>query len=246
MNRFLIPLAAAAPVAGCARPAVTGLEPYSAEPYYPPTETTVIVREVHYQEPVVYTDTVYLPDVTPPPQPVYVRNEYNEYNEYSETNVYVHKQVTVLPQHPGGSRWSPRDRGQQPRDRSGYDKPRVRRDPPSGSDQPNVPVPNPPTKRTLTPVTNDRQKSPVPPTPPYQPVQPKRQAPAQGGSTPAASAQNQAPKQAPTPPVDKPAGLAANATQVQVGLGSPKVASPAAGAGQRVLASPGQPAADGR
>lgn len=159
MNRFLIPAAVAALVAGCARPAVTGLEPYSAEPYYPPTETTVIVREVHYQEPVVYTDTVYLADETPPPQPVYVQNEYNEYNEYNETNVYVHKQVTVLPQHPGGSR-------RPPRDRSGYDKPRVRRDPPSGSDQPNVPVPNPPTKRTLTPVTNDRQKSPVPPTPP--------------------------------------------------------------------------------
>jgi hypothetical protein len=238
MNRFLIPAAVAALVVGCARPAVTGSE-YSAEPYYAPPETTVIVREVHYQEPVVYTDTVYMAAEPAPVQPVYVQNDYNEYNEYNETNVYVRKQVTVLPQHPGGSRGSPRDR-------PGYDKPRVRRNPPTGSDHPAVPVPKPPVKKTLAPVTDDRQNAPVPPAPPYQPVQPKRQAPAPGGSTPAASVQNQAPKQASTPPVDNPAPAESDAAQMQVGKASPKIVSPVSSAGQRVVASPSQLAADGR
>ncbi len=218
MNRLLIPAAVAALVVGCARPAVTALEPYSPDPYYAPPETTVIVREVHYQEPVVYVDTVYLEDEPAPVQPVYVTEEYNEYNEYNHTDVYVRQTVPPPPhyQKPG---WSPRGRQQQPpRDRSGYDRPRERRDPPPGSNHPPVPVPKPPVKRMLAPVTNDRQESPVPPTPPQKPTPPKRQSPAQNGSVSATQVLNEAPKQAPTPPVDKPAATESDAAQVQVGM----------------------------
>ena len=94
MNRLLISAALAALVAGCARPAVSE-SPYSGEGYYPPVETTVVVREMHFREPVVYTDTVYLPAEEEYSDPVYVENEYNQYNEYNEYNEYEHNDMYV-------------------------------------------------------------------------------------------------------------------------------------------------------
>jgi hypothetical protein len=214
MNRILIPLALVVLVAGCAMPSLFGQQ--SSQPSAADSVQTVVVREIYHETPVYYVDTVYMAEEPVPVQPVYVEeehNEYNEYNEYNETYVYVHKEVTVPPPRPRGPGWSPRHREQQPRDRSGYDKPRERRN------EPDVPMPKPQTKRIYAPVTNDRQKSPVPPiplTPPYQPVLPKRQAPAQGGSVPAAAVQQESPKQAPTPPVNKPVAPASD--EVQVGM----------------------------
>lgn len=217
MNRLLIPAAVAALVVGCARPAVTGLESYSAEPYYAPPETTVIVREVHYQEPVVYVDTVYLEEESAPVQPVYVEEEYNEYN-----TVYVYEQVVLPPR--GGHRergWSPRQHDPPPRGRGRGDGSRRDRNQPRDSDKPRVVNPRHPEKKTNAPVTNDRQESPVPPTPPAKPTPPKLQAPAQGGSVPATQVLNEAPKQAPAAPVDKPAATESDAAQVQVGMAKP-------------------------
>jgi hypothetical protein len=50
------------------------------------------------------------------------------------------------------------------------------------------------------------------------PTPPKRQAPAPNGSVPAAPVESEAPKQAPSPPVDKPADTESEAAQVQVGM----------------------------
>ena len=211
MNRFIIPIASTALAAGIAVPSYFGrhtIERVVREP------VQTVVREIYHETPVVYTDTVYMAAEDPAPtQPVYVEehndyeyNEYNQYNEYNHTDIDVHQRVIVPPQRrePG---WSPRDRGQQPRDRSGYDKPPERRD------QPNVPVPKPPSKRKYTQVTDNRQKSPDRPT---QPVQPKRQVPAHGGGTPATQVRIEAPKQAPTPAVDNP--VVAVSGDVQVGM----------------------------
>jgi len=216
MNRFIIPAAVAALVVGCARPAVTGLAPYSAEPSYAPAETTVIVREVHYQEPVVYTDTVYLPVETESSEPVYVGDEYNEYNEYNETYVYVSEPPPPHHRRPG---WSPREHEQRP-SRPPRDERKFRpRDEKPEPNRPPAIVPRPPTQRTYAPVTVDRRKSPGPPTPPYKPTPPKRQSPAQNGSAPAAQVQHEVPRQVPAPTVDKPATPTSD--QVQVSLAEP-------------------------
>jgi hypothetical protein len=210
MNRFLIPVTATALAAGVAIPGFFGrrtVERVVAGP------VQTVVREVYHETPVVYRDTVYMAEETAPVQPVYVQNEYNEYNEYNHTDVYVHKQVTVPPPHPRGPGWSPRYREQQPRDRSGYDKPRERRD------EPDVPMPKPQVKRAYSPATNDRQKSLVPPiplTPPYQPVLPKRQPPAQGG-VPVNPMPHETPRQVPTPPAHKSLSPGVDAVQGQAG-----------------------------
>ena len=236
MNRLLIPLVLVVLVAGCAMPNLFGQQ--ASRPVVADTAQTVVVREIYHETPVVYVDTVYMEASDPAPsEPVYIQNDYNEYNQYNETYVYVHKQVVTPPPHPYGQRWSPRDRGQQPRDRSGYNKP------PERQYQPNMPVPQPPMKRTYAPVVNDRQTPPVAPIPSYQPVQPKGQAPARSG-VPAASVQHQSPKQAPTPPSDKSAGAQSDAAKVPVRKPAPKVVPPASSAGQQVAAS--QLAADGR
>jgi len=211
MNRFLIPLALAALVAGCAMPGIFGHQ--SNEPDLADSAQTVVVREIYHETPVVYVDTVYLAEEPAPVQPVCVEEEYNEYNEYNQTNVYVHEQVVLPPPpHPHRPRWSPRQHEPRP-SRPPRDEEKLR--PPGGQpepDQPEGPVPKPPTKRKPAPVTVDRQKSPNRPTPP------KRQAPAQVGSAPAAPVQHESPKQAPTPPVDKSAGPESDAVQVQVGM----------------------------
>jgi len=204
MNRLIIPAAVAALVAGCARPAVTALEPYSAEPYYAPPETTVIVREVHYQEPVVYVDTVYMEAEPAPVQPVYVTEEYNEYNEYNHTDVYVRQSVPPPPR--GRERgWSPQDRRQPPgdRDRRRDEGSRGDRNQPGEGAKPKVINPNPPVKPRNVPATNERQKSPTPP---------KRQAPSSGVQV--TQVQNEAPKQAAT--VEKTTAPVANDVQVSL------------------------------
>jgi hypothetical protein len=209
MNRLLIPLALVVLVAGCAMPNLFGQQ--ASQPVMVDTAQTVVVREIYHETPVVYVDTVYMPADPEPVQPVYVNEEYNEYNEYNHTDVYVHEHVVVLP--PQGRRergWSPRDR-EQPRDRSGYDKPRERRD------QPNVPVPNPPVRRTYAPVANDQQNPPVAPTPQYQPVPPKRQAPARSG-VPVAPMPHESPKQVPTPPASKSPNNGSDAVQGQASI----------------------------
>ena len=130
MNRLLIPLALVVLVAGCAMPDLFGRQ--ASQPVVADTAQTVVVREIYHETPVVYVDTVYMAEE--PVQPVYVNeeyNDYNEYNEYNHTDVYVHERVVVPPprgRHERG--WSPRDR-EQPRDRSGYDKPKERRDQPN-------------------------------------------------------------------------------------------------------------------
>jgi hypothetical protein len=204
MNRFLVPAVAAALVVGCARPDMFGLQRkqlvvVDSTPVQAAGATTVIVRDIYHETPVVQVDTVYKDA-----EPVYVQDEYNEYNE---TYVYV----SEPPPHRDHPRWQPREH--EPRQsRPPRDRDELR--PPSGQPvpvQPNVPVPPPPTKKTYAPVTDDRQKSPDRPTPPVQPTPPKRQAPKLGGSAPAAPAQHESPKQAPTPPADKPAGVGSGA-----------------------------------
>jgi hypothetical protein len=145
-------------------------------------------------------------------------NEYNEYNEYTETNVYVHEEVLVPPpphRHERG--WSPRDHGQQPRDRRREDGSPRDRNQPRDQEKPRPINPRHPVKKMDVPAANDRQSVPVPPipsTPPYQPVRPKRQAPA--GSVQVTQVQNEAPKQVPAPPVNKP--VAPTSDEVQVGM----------------------------
>ena len=222
MNRFIVPIAGTVLVAGLAVP---GLFPrHSAEPVVTEPPTT-IVREIYHEAPVVYVDTVYMPEEPAPVQPVYVEehNDY-EYNQYNETYVDVHQRIVVPPPPQRRERGrSPRERGQEPRDRSGYDRPGTRRDPSPGSNPPNVPVPKPQVKRAYAPVANDRQNVQVPPsplTPPYQPVQPKRQVPVRGGGTQTAKVQPESPKQAPTPPADKSA--ASGSENVQASLAQAK------------------------
>jgi hypothetical protein len=214
MNRILISAAVAALLVGCARPAVTGSESYSAEPYYPPPETTVIVREVHYQEPVVYTDTVYMEADPEPLQPVYVQNEYNEYNEYNHTDVYVQKRVVVPSPAPRRQpARSPREPERRPADRRQDNKFGRDRSKPGGSDKPGPLDPRQPAKKIDVPVGNDRQQAPVPP----RPTSPKRQVPV--GSVQVTQVQNAAPQQAPAPAVGKTVAPASE--DVQVSLAKP-------------------------
>jgi hypothetical protein len=205
MNRLLIPAAVAALVIGCARPAVTGLEQYSAEPYYVPPETTVIVREVRYQEPVVYVDTVYMAADPEPVQPVYVTEEYNEYNEYNHTDVYVRQTVPPPPVHHRKPGWSPRRPDPPPRGRGRDEKPPKDRNQPRDGEKPKVIDPNPPVKPRNVPVTNERQKSPTPP---------MRQVP--GGGVQVTQVQSEAPRQAPTPTVEKVPAPVADDAQVSL------------------------------
>jgi len=215
MNRILIPAAVAALVAGCARPAVNGLESYSTEPYYAPPETTVVVREVRYQEPVVYVDTVYMAEEPAPVQPVYVEEEYNQYNEYNETYVYVHEHE-IRPSYPRhDERGSQREREQQPRDRRGYGGSPRDRNQPRDQDKPKPINPRSPVKKMNAPVANEHEKSPVPPT---QPAPPQRQAPARGGSVQVTQVQNQAPKPASSPAVVGSVKPETDSVQVKVGV----------------------------
>jgi hypothetical protein len=222
MNRILIPLALVVLVAGCAMPSLFGQQ--AGQPVVADSARTVVVREIYHETPVVYVDTVYLEQEPVSEQPVYVdeHNEYNEYNEYNETYVYVHEQVVVPPPPPNhrDHGWSPGEH-ERPRDGRRDDGSPRDRNRPRDQEKPKTINPRHPVKKTIAPATNDRQKSPVPPlplTPPYQPVLPKRQAPAQGGSVPAAAVQQESPKQAPILSVDKRVVPAADEAQVQIGL----------------------------
>jgi hypothetical protein len=205
MNRFLVPAAVAALVAGCARPDMFGLQRkqlvvVDSAPAQGAGAPTVIVRDIYHETPVVQVDTVYMEEPVPA-EPVYIVQEY-------ETYVYISEPPPPRPHNP---RWSPRE--QEPRQsRPPRDRDELR--PPSGQPVPVPPkviVPKYPTKKTYAPGTDDLQKSPDRPTPPDQLVPPKRQAPAQGGSAPAAPVQHESPKQVPTPPTDKSAGLGSGA-----------------------------------
>jgi hypothetical protein len=202
MNRFLVPAAVAALVAGCAWPGFSGLQPkqlvvVDSAPVQAAGAPTVIVRDIYHETPVVYVDTVYMEEPVPA-EPVYIEEEH-------ETYVYVSEPPPPDRRHP---RWSPREQeppehNQRPRVPSPIEAKPL---PPGGRPvPPGVFVPPQPTKKTVAPVTDGRQKSPDRPTPPDQPMPPKRQAPALGGSAPAAPAQHESPKQAPTPPADKSA-----------------------------------------
>jgi hypothetical protein len=239
MNRILLPIAVAALLAGCTMP--SGLGQQSNQPAVADPPQTTVVREVHYTEPVVYTETVYVPEQAPYQEPVYAGDEYNtynEYNEYNESYVYVNEHVVIPPPHPQEPRWSPRGR-EQPRDRSGDGKPPERRNPPSDPNQPRVVVPPPPTKRTYVPVANDRQGQPVPLTPPYQAVQPTRRAPATPDRT-------VVPKQVPAPLPGKSTGAKSDSVQVRAARRSSKVVSPGSSAGQVAAANTSQSASAGR
>jgi hypothetical protein len=201
MNRFLVPAVVAALVAGCARPDMFGLQQkqlvvVDSAPVQAAAAPTVIVRDIYHETPVVQVDTVYMEEPVPAEQ-VYIEQDY-------ETYVYVSEPPPPRPHNP---RWSPRQ--QEPRQsRPPRDRDELR--PPSGQPVPEPPkviVPPLPTRKTYAPVTDGRQKSPDRPTPPDQLVPPKRQAPAQGGSAPAAPVQHESPKQVPTPPTDKSAGV---------------------------------------
>lgn len=136
MNRLLVTIAAAAVLYGCARTAVN--TPVADQPYYDslPTEVaaapTTIVREVHYQAPEVYVDTVYL-EYEPPAETVYVEEPvYIEETVEYETYVFVPDPPPHYP-HP---RMSPPGHGRH-RSRGGPDprrgdEPRERGRQPSG------------------------------------------------------------------------------------------------------------------
>jgi hypothetical protein len=213
MNRFLIPMALVAMVAGCTMPGFFGQQ--SNQPVVADSAPTVVVREIYHETPVVYVDTVYMASEPAPVQPVYVEEEHNEYNEYNETYVYVHEHVVVPPpprHHERG--WSPRDHESRPRDgRRDGGSPKDRNQP-RDQEGPRVINPRHPVKKTNAPVTNDRQESPVPPTRPDKPTPARFQAPAQSGSAPSTQVHAEAPQQAPTPPVDKPVAPVSDGVQV--------------------------------
>ena len=223
MNRFLFPVAAAALLAGCARPGIFGLQPNESVEadsalVEVAVETAYVVQEIPQEVPVYYADTVYYEEEPAPAETVYVEEEY-------ETYVYVPEPVLMPPPpHHHRPRWSPREHEQRPsRPPGDEEKPRPRVPspeeakplPPGGSPEPeppSVPAVELPAERTYAPVTDGREKSPDRPTPP------KRQAPAQGGSAPVAPAQHESPNLAPTPPSDKSAGPEPDTVQVQVGM----------------------------
>ncbi|MCX6840975.1 MAG: hypothetical protein NTX53_01620 [candidate division WOR-3 bacterium] len=198
MNRFLVPLALAALVAGCAQPGMFGLQPkqlvvVDSTPGEAAGAPTVIVRDIYHEASVVNQNTVYV-EQPAPAETVYVEQEY-------ETYVYVSEPPSPRPRNP---RWSPRE--QEPPAHN--QRPRVpfpvraKPLPPGGHPVPMPPaviVPQQPSKKTVAPAPNGPQKSPDRPKPPV------RQAPAQGGSAPAAPVQPGGPKQVPPPPADKPA-----------------------------------------
>lgn len=215
MNRFLVPAAVAALLAGCARPTVP--DPQSDQSYYSDTcpvarETTVIVREVTQEVPVYYADTVYYEESVPA-ETVYVEEEYE-----TETYVYVSEPPPPHHGHPG---WSPREHERQPSrpPRDGM-KPRERepqyqppdRDKPRPPEGKPVPEPQPPVKvvpshpiePTMVPVIEDRQKSPDRPTPPDRTTPSQIQAPVKDDSLPTAPVRSERPIPGPTAPVDKP------------------------------------------
>ncbi|HTW93063.1 MAG TPA: hypothetical protein VMH22_15340 [bacterium] len=245
MNRFLMPLAFAALLAGCSLPA--GLGQQSSQPAVADPPQTVVVREVHYTDPVVCHDTVYVPEQAPYQEPVYTGdeyntyNEYNQYNEYTETNVYVHKDIVVRP-YPRQPGWSPRENNPQWRDRQ--DGSPNDRNQPRNQEQPRV-VPQPSVQRVHAPVVSYRQMPVTPVTPPTsvaQPVQQQRQSPVRGGGTPATPAQKQAPKPVPIPPNDGPVTSGSAVAAKPAGTGSSHVAS----AAQPVVTDPVQVAANGQ
>jgi hypothetical protein len=202
MNRFLVPAAAAALVAGCAMPDTFGLQRkqlvvVESVPAQAAGAPTIIERDIYHEVPVVQVDTVYMEA-----EPVYVEDEYNE------TYVFVSEPRPPHREHP---RWSPREQeppGRKPRPRVPSPV-EAKPLPPGGKPVPTpsaVIVPKESPKKTGAPVTADRRKSPDRPTPPEQLAPPKRKAPAPGDSVPPAPARRETPKQAPTPPADKPAG----------------------------------------
>jgi hypothetical protein len=207
VNRILIPLALVVLVAGCAMPNLFGQQ--ASQPVMEDSARTVVVREVYHETPVYYTDTVYMASDPAPVQPVYVEEEYNQYNEYNETYVYVHEHE-VRPSYPRhDERGLQREREQQPRDRRGYGGSPRDRNQPRDEDKPKPINPRSPVKKMNAPVANEHEKSPVPPT---QPTPPQRQAPS--GSVQVTELQSEAPKQVPTPKVDKPAAPASDGVQV--------------------------------
>ena len=203
MNRFLVPAALAALLAGCAWPGFSGLQSkrlvvvdsVPAQAAAP----TVVVRDIYHEASVVNENTVYV-EQPAPAETVYVEENY-------ETYVYVSEPPPTHRDHPS---WQPREHEpRQSRPPRGGDGLR----PPPGQpvpEPPKVTVPTPPVKKTYAPVTDGRQKSPDRPNPPAQPTPPKRQAPKLSGSAPA-PVQHESPKQAPAPPADKPAGLGSGA-----------------------------------
>jgi hypothetical protein len=219
MNRFLVPVAAAVLLAGCAQPAMFGLQSeqrVEADSTFVEiaSKPTVIVREIHHEVPVAYVDTVYLEEWPAPAETVYVEEVYESY-------VYVPDPVLIpVPVHPDHHRprWRPRGHHPGPRDRPRDEGPRGRRDRPTKKEQPRIVMPRPPVQKHVASVMDDRQKSPDKPTPPVQPAAPKLQAPAKGRNVPADPGQIESPKRAPAPPVDRPASAEAGEVHVQVGM----------------------------
>lgn len=214
MNRLLIPLAMVVLVAGCAMPNLFGQQ--ADQPVAADTAQTVVVREIYHETPVYYVDTVYMAADPEPVQPVYVKEVYNEYNDYNETYVYVHQRVVVPPPRPYHQerRWSPREHERRPADRRREDDSGRGRNKPGGSDKPGEVNPRHPVKKMDVPAANDRQQAPAPPVQPVRPTPPKRQAPI--GSVQVTEVQNEAPKQAPAPAVDRPVASASDGVQVSV------------------------------
>ena len=226
MTRLLIPVALAALLSGCVRTAVEN--PLTSQPLDDslPLEVaaapTTIVREIHYQAPEVYVDTVYL-EYEPPAETVYVEEPVyiEEPVEYVyESYVFVdeppyphhHPHPRMSPPEHGrhGSGHGPRGgpdprRGQEPRER-GQRPP----DPPGGGGQPRQPDP-PETPRPVVGPTDAPKRTPQPrpaaPTP-----KPTVQEPVQTPAEPA--------------PLDEPA--------------APSIQSPAEDVG--MLVSPARPA----
>jgi len=103
MNRFLVPAAVAALVAGCVRPGMFGLQPkqvvvVDSTPAEASGAPTVIVRGIYHEASVVNQNTVYV-EQPAPAETVYVEQEY-------ETYVYVSEPPPPRPRNP---RWSPRE-----------------------------------------------------------------------------------------------------------------------------------------
>ncbi|MFO7649806.1 MAG: hypothetical protein R6X13_00495 [bacterium] len=155
MSRRFVSVAAAALLVGCARPAVQDLltdQQYEdSAPVEVAAAPTTIVREVHYQAPEVYVDTVYL-EYEAPAETVYVEEpveyEYETYVYISEPPPHHFPHPRMSPPGHGGhgsrgghvprggsdprERQEPRGRGQRPPD--GGERPR-------GGGQPRQPDP---------------------------------------------------------------------------------------------------------
>lgn len=165
MRRLLVPAALAVLAAGCARPGFFG--PRSGEtvaadpaPAAAAGAPTVVVREIHYEPPVVYVDTVYCAVEPEPAETVCYVEEYVSYVYVDEPEPPAgrsHPRREMRP--PPGRREQPERRGDEP-SRPPEERPRRPAPQPEPEPEPPLPDPGPRTEPVPKPAP-ERQSEPV-------------------------------------------------------------------------------------